>query len=102
MVSKEIVAHVAGLAKLSFSEGEMEVFQRQFQKIVAYVDRLNEVDTAGMDRLGRRAVGVSLLREDRAEGWDARDEGLENAPGREGAFFSVPLVVDKGDAHGAP
>jgi len=97
-----VVARVAALAKLEFSGEEMEAFVRRFQTIVAYVDRLNEVDTgpAGAARGG--AAGWDQLREDRAQRWSGREQGLDSAPERAGTLFVVPRVVDKGDAHGAP
>ena len=98
MVSKDLVARVAALAKLAFTDREMDAFVRQFGEIVAYVDRLKAVDAqtaAGEEENTARRVD---LREDRAQQWASGDRVLENAPEREGRLFVVPKVVDKGEA----
>jgi aspartyl-tRNA(Asn)/glutamyl-tRNA(Gln) amidotransferase subunit C len=102
MISRETVEHVAKLAKLEFSDEELEAFVPEFQKIVAYVDRLSEVSLEGPDDVQERTAGLKEVRPDQVEVWPEREEGLANAPERRGSLLGVPRVVDKGDARAAP
>jgi aspartyl-tRNA(Asn)/glutamyl-tRNA(Gln) amidotransferase subunit C len=102
VVTRETVEHIAKLAKLRFSDEEMDAFVEQFQKIIAYVDRLRDLDTGEIDVGGPGGIGREGLREDRVEVWSGAGQSLENAPDRRGSLFCVPRVVDKGDSGGSP
>jgi len=93
-ISKEDVIHVAELARLEFKEEELEKFTEQLGNILAYIEKLSELDTTGVEPTSHVLDISTPLREDRVEEWLSPEEVLQNAPEREDEFFSVPKVID--------
>jgi aspartyl-tRNA(Asn)/glutamyl-tRNA(Gln) amidotransferase subunit C len=93
-VSAEEVRRVAALARLRLSDEEVESMQGQMSRILDYMDKLNEVDTSGVQPMAHVLDLVNVLREDRVEQRISREEGLKNAPDTDGTFFRVPRVID--------
>lgn len=92
-LTRDEVLHVAELARLSLAPEEIELFTRQLNDILAYVEKLQELDTAGVAPLAHMIPVCNVLREDVVrEGLD-RDTALENAPAREEGAFVVPRVI---------
>jgi aspartyl-tRNA(Asn)/glutamyl-tRNA(Gln) amidotransferase subunit C len=92
-LTREEVLHVAKLARLSLGLEEIEVFTRQLNDILAYVEKLQELDTAGVPPLAHVITVFNVFREDVVrEGLD-RDVALDNAPAREEGAFVVPRVI---------
>jgi aspartyl/glutamyl-tRNA(Asn/Gln) amidotransferase, C subunit len=93
-ISKEEVAYVAHLARLEFSESEMETFTFQMNEILLYMDKLNEVDTSGVEPLSHAIALHNAFREDKVQESLSQDLSLANAPDPRGEFFRVPKVID--------
>lgn len=92
-LTREDVAKVAALAKLEFSETELERFTQQLGKIVAFVEQLSAVETDGVEPMAHPLDVHSAIRPDiRCEGL-SRDAALANAPKSDGEFFLVPPVM---------
>ena len=92
-LTRDEVLHVANLARLSLVPAEIELFTRQLNDILAYVEKLQEVDTAGVEPLAHVIPMFNVLREDAvSEGLD-RDIALSNAPAREEGAFVVPRII---------
>ncbi len=92
-LTREEVLHVAKLARLSLRPEEMEVFTRQLNDILAYVEKLQELDTEGVPPLAHVIPMFNVFREDVVKEGLARDAALENAPAREEGAFVVPRVI---------
>ena len=92
-ISKETVAHMAALARLSVTEEEKALFARQFGDILAYMEVLSKVDTDGIEPLYSPVLHASAMREDRAERRRSQEEVLQNAPERDEGLFLVPRIV---------
>lgn len=92
-ISKDDVKHVAELARLEFEEQELEKFTQQLGKILDYIEKLNKLDTSGVEPTSHVQELSTLLREDKVDPWLTNDEALENAPSGEEGFFSVPKVI---------
>lgn len=92
-ISKETVAHMATLARLSVTEEEKALFARQFGDILAYMDVLSRVDTTDVEPMYSPALHTPAMREDRAERRRSREEVLQNAPERDEGLFIVPRIV---------
>jgi len=88
------VAYVAHLARLEFSEAEEELFTGQLNDILLYMDKLNEVDTAGVEPLSHAISLSNAFREDRVQESLSQDLSLANAPDPRGEFFRVPKVIE--------
>lgn len=87
------VEKVAKLAKLEFSEEDKQKFTRQLSEIVAYISKLNELDTENVEPTYHIFGITNVLREDNVESWLTQEEVLKNAPAKKKGFFSVPKVI---------
>lgn len=93
-VSKEEVKKIAELARLKFEEKELGDFTLQFNEILEYIEKLNELDTENVEPLLNpvEAKG-NRLRKDEQKLSVNRSEALKNAPESDGEFFKVPKVI---------
>lgn len=94
-VTRKDVEHIAELARLRFKDEELENFTRQLNEILAYVDKLNELDTSNVEPLSHPVEGANVFREDKVKQSIDREEALRNAPDRSELFFKVPKVIDR-------
>ena len=92
-VTIEEVEGIAKLAKLSFSEEEKEKFVEQFNQILAYVEKLNELDTQDVNPTNNVLDLVNVMREDVVKTWLTQEEALANAPAKKSGYYSVPKVI---------
>ena len=92
-VTRDDVAYIAGLARLSFSDDEMVTMTTELNSILHYVEKLNEIDTEGVQPLSSIHDQANVLREDVAEGSIPTGLALQNAPDRQDRFFKVPKVL---------
>lgn len=90
-----MVDKLAHLARLQFTEAEKTAIQKDLQKMIQFVEKLNELDTTGVAPLLHMSDRVNVLREDEVKGSIDRMEGLKNAPLQDGEFFKVPKVIRK-------
>ena len=91
-VTRENVEYVAALARLSLSESEKEKFTHQLNGILAYVEKLNELDTTNVAPLEHVLDLSDVTRDDAVTPSLSREEALKNAPDRTEKFFRVPSV----------
>jgi aspartyl-tRNA(Asn)/glutamyl-tRNA(Gln) amidotransferase subunit C len=94
-VTRKDVEHIAELARLTFKVDELESFTRQLNDILAYMDKLNELDTSNVEPLSHPVERVNVFREDIVKPSIDREEALRNAPERSDLFFKVPKVIDR-------
>ncbi|NTU92712.1 MAG: Asp-tRNA(Asn)/Glu-tRNA(Gln) amidotransferase subunit GatC [Chlorobiaceae bacterium] len=92
-VTKEDVAYIAELARLRFTEAEQEKMTRELNMILHYVEKLNQVDTEGVEPLSSIHDQSNVLRADVELPSLSNDEALKNAPDRQDRFFKVPKVI---------
>uniref|UniRef100_A0A7C3WHQ8 Aspartyl/glutamyl-tRNA(Asn/Gln) amidotransferase subunit C n=1 Tax=Desulfobacca acetoxidans TaxID=60893 RepID=A0A7C3WHQ8_9BACT len=92
-LTREEVLHVAHLARLSLKPEEVEIFTRQLNDILAYMAKLQEVDTEGVPPLAHVISLANIFREDVVEPSLSPEESLTNAPESEQMAFVVPRVI---------
>ncbi len=92
-LSMEEVEHVAMLGRLALSEEEKERFRAQLSSILDYADRINRLDTAGVDPTYHVLPLQNVSRQDRIGATLNHGEVFQNAPDREGSFFKVPRIL---------
>jgi aspartyl-tRNA(Asn)/glutamyl-tRNA(Gln) amidotransferase subunit C len=92
-LTREEVLHVAELARLSLRPAEIEIFTRQLNDILAYVEKLQELDTTGVVPLAHVIPVFNAFREDEVREGLSLELALENAPAREDDNFLVPRVI---------
>ncbi len=93
-LTRQAVEHVAELARLRFDEPEMERFTRQLNAILSYIDKLNELDTSGIEPTYHVLDLVNVFREDEVQPSLPQEAALVNAPERADGFFKVPRIVE--------
>lgn len=94
-IDTALVDHLAHLARLRFEDAEKEGIRADLEKMVAFVEKLQEVDTTGVEPLLHISDAVNVLRDDRVQGSVSRQEALRNAPAADDTFFKVPTVIKK-------
>lgn len=95
-VTKEDVEYIAGLARLSPDEETKEQLVAEMDKILSYMDKLNELDTSGVEPTMHAISMMNVYRDDEAGGSLDRDTALSNAPSSDGEYFLVPRILDTG------
>jgi aspartyl-tRNA(Asn)/glutamyl-tRNA(Gln) amidotransferase subunit C len=93
-IRREEVEHVARLARLELTESEKETFTDQMDAILAYVEKLNELDTAGIVPTSHAVPMENAFRADEVTPPIGVDHALANAPDRLEGFFRVPKVIE--------
>jgi aspartyl-tRNA(Asn)/glutamyl-tRNA(Gln) amidotransferase subunit C len=94
-VNIELVDKIAHLARLYFTDEEKNEIEKDLQRMISFVEKLNEIDTTGIPPLQHMSTSINVLREDEVKGSVTRDEALQNAPATDGIFFKVPKVIKK-------
>ena len=89
MVSEKDVQHIAELADIGISSGELGTFTHQFNEILEYFDTL---DTVKGDAAATRDL-YNVMREDETEPSLPQDEVLRNAAAQEDGFIRAPRVM---------
>jgi len=94
-VNDAMVDKLAHLARLKFDASEKEEIKKDLQKMIAFVEKLNELDTTGVEPLLHINDEINVLREDEVKGSITREDALRNAPAHDEQFFKVPKVIRK-------
>ena len=94
-VNEAIVDKLAKLARLKFDDAEKEAIKNDLQKMIKLVEKLNELDTTGVEPLLHMSSNVNILRADEVKGSITREAGLQNASVHDEYFFKVPKVIKK-------
>jgi aspartyl-tRNA(Asn)/glutamyl-tRNA(Gln) amidotransferase subunit C len=94
-VNDTLVDKLANLAKLQFDDTEKSAIKNDLQRMIQFVEKLNELDTTGVSPLLHMSDNINALREDEIKGSISREEGLKNAMKKDSQFFKVPKVIKK-------
>jgi aspartyl-tRNA(Asn)/glutamyl-tRNA(Gln) amidotransferase subunit C len=94
-LNKEMVEKLAKLSQLDFNETEKEAIRKDLEQMIGFVEKLNEIDTTGIEPLTHINENENSLREDIVKGSVDTATALTNAPHSEGNFFTVPKVIKK-------
>lgn len=93
-ISRAEVEHVAGLARLTLEEAELDAFTGQMDEILAYVDKLGELDTDGILPTAHAVPMDNAFREDEVRPSFDPETALDNAPESLQGCFRVPRVIE--------
>jgi aspartyl-tRNA(Asn)/glutamyl-tRNA(Gln) amidotransferase subunit C len=94
-VNDALVQQLADLARLEFSEQERAGIQHDLQRMITFVEKLNELDTTNVKPLLFLTENYNVFREDKVVPSITREEGLLNAPSGNEQYFKVPKVIKK-------
>jgi aspartyl-tRNA(Asn)/glutamyl-tRNA(Gln) amidotransferase subunit C len=95
IVNDELVDKLANLARLEVKPEEKEALKSDLQKMISFIDKLNEIDTTGVEPVIFMTDEVNVLREDEVVPVITRKEALSNASNKNEQFFKVPKVIRK-------
>ena len=98
-VTREEVAKIASLARISMDEAALDHMVPELNNILAFVEQLGEVDTSSVEPMTAVIPQEQRLRDDVVDadsltGGGRRDDVLANAPVAEHGFFGVPKVIE--------
>ena len=92
-MDKELIRHVALLGRIEMTDGQADALGRQFAEIVAFVDKLGELDTDGVEPMAHALDIRNVLAGDAPGESLPVEQALANAPARDGDFYKVPKVI---------
>jgi len=92
-ISRKEVGHIAALARLSFSEEEMELFAEQLNQILIYMEKLDEIDTTGIKPTYHALDLTNVFREDQIKPSLSTQKLLSNAPQTDKDMVIVPRII---------
>ena len=88
------VEKVAGLARLGLTPEEKAKLGGQLNDILVYMEKLDELETSGIEPLAHILPLQNVLREDRVREGLSQEQALRNAPEKKDGLFKVPLVLE--------
>jgi len=92
-IDKDTVDRIAELARLEFSSADKEAMIQDMNRMLAFVDKLNELDTTGVEPLIFMTDEENVFREDEAHLDITQKQALHNAPKKDLYYFRVPKVI---------
>ena len=93
-ISSKDVEHVARLARLTVAPEELKSLTEKMDAILGYVDKLNELDTTGVEPMAHAVPMSNAFREDEINPAIGTERALQNAPQSEDGYFKVPKVIE--------
>ena len=94
-VNDTMIDKLAGLARLKFDAAEKQQIKNDLQNMIGFIEKMNELDTTGVEPLLHMTNNVNVLRDDVVTGSITNEEALQNAANVNAPFFLVPKVIKK-------
>ena len=93
MINDALLDKLANLSMLEFENDEKEEMKIELEKMFSFIEKLNELDTTGVEPLLHMSENEDVFREDEVAGQISREEVFKNAPVHDNEFFKVPKVI---------
>lgn len=93
-ITDEIVDHIAHLSRLEFEGEKKQAIKADMEKIITFMDKLQEVNTENVEPLIFMSDEINVLREDVTEVTITQEEALKNAPKKDSDYFRIPKVLE--------
>ena len=94
MIEKKDIEKIAALARIEFTESEKDLIPDQLVEIIAYIDKLNELDTGDTEPLGQPVVDEMPFRDDEESDCPCISEITANAPDFSSGYFIVKKIIE--------
>ncbi|MDR1796092.1 MAG: Asp-tRNA(Asn)/Glu-tRNA(Gln) amidotransferase subunit GatC [Clostridiales Family XIII bacterium] len=94
-IDDRLIEYLADLSRLELSGEEKEARKKDLEDILAYMEKLGELDTQGLPEMTHPFEAQNRFREDEVANRDRREELLGGAPDRSGPYFRVPRAVEE-------
>lgn len=95
IIDKQTISKVANLARIEIQENEVEALITDMNKILTFMEKLNELDTNGVDPLVYMNKDENVWREDVVDQKLNVEDGLKNSAVHDDRFFFVPKIIEK-------
>ncbi|MEO6705541.1 MAG: Asp-tRNA(Asn)/Glu-tRNA(Gln) amidotransferase subunit GatC [Ginsengibacter sp.] len=95
IVNDALIEKMADLSRLEFNEDEKLEIKYELEKMIGFFDKLNELDTTGIEPLLHMSDNINMFRKDIVKGEISREDVFKNAPAHTDEFFKVPKVIKK-------
>ena len=92
-IDEDLVRHIGKLSRIELTDQQVETFSRQLAAILEYFDKLQQLDTEGIEPMAHAVELCNVLADDAPRPGLASAEALANAPARDGDFFRVPKII---------
>ena len=93
-IDHKTVDEVAHLARLKFDTASKDAMVKDMNNMLAFIDKLNELDTTGVEPLIYMTDEANILRKDVIKETITQKEALLNAPKKDSDYFKAPKVID--------
>jgi aspartyl-tRNA(Asn)/glutamyl-tRNA(Gln) amidotransferase subunit C len=93
-IDKETLNKIAHLARLEINEKDSDQMMSDLSSMLNFVEKLNEVNTDGVEPLTTMSYEINSLREDEVKPHLDHDQALVNAPKKDADYFRVPKVLE--------
>jgi len=93
-IKKDTIDHVGKLARIKLTPEEKELFAKQLNDILSYVEKINSLDVEKIKPMSHAVSIGNVLRKDQAKDSLSNEEALQNAPDKKENFFKVPKVIE--------
>ena len=93
-LDKEIVAHIAKLARLEVTESDLSMMSKELSDILSWIEQLEEVDIEGFEPMTSVVEMELRARDDVVTDGGHAEDIVANAPERREHFFVVPKVIE--------
>ena len=93
-IKKEEIVHIANLSMLNLSEEEINGYTKDMEQIVAFANKINEIDTESIEESAFALDAKNVFRKDEVRESFERELLLSNAPSSNGEAYSLPSVID--------
>ena len=90
-----LIDKLAHLARLKFDDDEKEQIKSDLQKMIGFVDKINELDLENVEPKLHMSDEINVLREDEVKPTIGREDALKNTPEHDEVYFKVPKVIKK-------
>lgn len=94
-ITEELIDHIAHLSRLEFQGEDKVAIQKDMERMIEFVYKLSEVDTANVEPLIFMSEEINRVREDEPKVTVSHEEALRNAPKKDSDYFRIPKVLDK-------
>lgn len=95
IIDKNTVYKVADLARIAIKDNEVDALTKEMNKILTFMEKLNELDTDGVEPLVYMNEETNVWREDIAKNEISVEDGLKNSAVHNESFFLVPKIIEK-------
>ena len=93
-ITPDVVSHIATLCRIGLSDEEHKLFTEQLNQILAYIDKLDKLNTENVEPTSHVLPIKNVLREDKVSPSLPAEKILANAPDKDKAFFKVPRIIE--------